>query len=202
MLKSEDGSEVTQQDLKANILWNSFRNRLGKTDNVQMMFDLDHLIIPQDLSELESPFTTEEIDNVIKHMPNDKSPGPDSFNGLFIKKFWHLIKQQFYDLCNSFYHGNLTLDSINTAYITLIPKINCPQSASDFRPISLVSMALKIITELMSNRLQGRIIPLVSKNQYGFIKTKTIQDCLSWAFEYLHICHKSKKRNYNCQIRF
>jgi hypothetical protein len=31
-------------------------------------------------------FSNEEIDNIIKHMPNDKAPGPDGFNGLFMKK--------------------------------------------------------------------------------------------------------------------
>jgi hypothetical protein len=30
-------------------------------------------------------------------------------------------------------------------------------------------------------------------NQYDFIKGRTIQDCLGWAFQFLHICHKSKK---------
>ena len=35
---------------------------------------------------------------------------------------------------------------------------------------------------------------LVHRNQYGFIKTRTIQDCLAWAFEYLHICKTSKKK--------
>jgi hypothetical protein len=41
--------------------------------------------------------------------------------------------------------------------------------------------------------LQVVIKSLVHANQYGFIKSKTIQDCLGWAFEYLHLCHHSKK---------
>jgi hypothetical protein len=33
----------------------------------------------------------------------------------------------------------------------------------------------------------------VHNNQYGFIKGRTIQDSLAWAFQFLHLCHKSKK---------
>lgn len=34
---------------------------------------------------------------------------------------------------------------------------------------------------------------MVHANQYGFIKGRTIHDCLTWAFQFLHICHKSNK---------
>jgi retron-type reverse transcriptase len=74
-----------------------------------------------------------------------------------------------------------------------MPKVDAPSSASDFRPISLLNISMKIITKLLANRLQRLITELVHQNQYGFIKQRTIQDCLAWAFEYLYLCHTSKK---------
>ena len=34
---------------------------------------------------------------------------------------------------------------------------------------------------------------MVHINQYGFLKNRAIQDCLGWAYEYIHQCHKSKE---------
>lgn len=57
----------------------------------------------------------------------------------------------------------------------------------------LLNCVLKIITKLMDNRLQSKIISLIHKNQYGFIKTRTIQDCLAWAYEYIYQYQHSKR---------
>jgi hypothetical protein len=126
-------------------------------------------------------------------MPTDRSPGPDGFNGAFLKHCWTFIKEEFYKLCFAFHAGNLDIQSINSAFITLIPNKNSPKYVNDYKPISLVSSALKFLTKILANRMLKVIIPAIHKNQHGFIKSRTIHDCLAWAFEYIHLCHKSKR---------
>jgi len=159
-----------------------------------MLYNLNELIQPSDdLEHLSRPFSTLDIDKVIKQMLADKAPGPNGFNGLFLKRCWDIIKEDIYTLCFDFFNDTLDLESVNCSFITLVPKVHNPTSANDFRPISLLNCVLKIITKLLADRLQTKIIPLVHTNQYGFIKTRTIQDCLAWAYEYIYQCQHSKR---------
>lgn len=113
--------------------------------------------------------------------------------GYFFKKYWSLIKYDIYRLCNDFYDNIADLKSINYSYITLVPKKVNPERVTDFRPISLLNSTMKFLTKILSNRLQKVILKVIHRNQYGFIQGKTIQDCLGWAFKYLHQCYASKR---------
>jgi hypothetical protein len=192
LLSDDSGSIFSEHNLKANLLWNVFKCRLGSSDFSENVFDLSGLIMLQEgLHWLDEPFSKQEIDSIVAALPSDKSPGPNGFNTNFIKKCWPVISQDFYDLCEQFYHGDVCLRSINGSFIVLIPKKENAQLVGDFRPISLLNNSMKIITKLLANRLQIVMTSLVHKNQYGFIKGRTIQDCLAWTFEYIHLCHVS-----------
>ena len=101
------------------------------------------------------------MDNIIKFMPLDKDPGPDGFNGKFLKKCWHLIKYDFYRLPLDLYEGNTGLESGNGYLITLVPKKPSREDVNDFWPISLSNVCLKFITKILANRLHDHILRCV-----------------------------------------
>lgn len=90
-VQDDYGVFLVQHEDKANHLWWSFKNRMGISNNVSMEFDLSSLVsmMPEVvMTDLVAPFRISEIDNIVKMMPTDKAPGPDGFNGVFIKKCW------------------------------------------------------------------------------------------------------------------
>lgn len=193
-LKSNNGVVVDDYAAKEAILFEAFKERMGKSNPQAMKFNLSKMLQEEvNFASLTTPFTHEEIDVVVKEMPPDWAPGPNGFNGAFLKACWPIIEQYIYLLCEQFHRGNLNLESLNSGYITLIPKTNAPEMVSDFRPITLLNCCLKLVTKILANRLQRIILHVIYRNRYGLLRGRSICDCLAWAFEYIHQCQASKK---------
>jgi hypothetical protein len=131
-LKLLDGLVVTEHDQKVRVLWHSIKDNLGCSEHGEMTFNLDTLIQPVIIADMDTPFSREEIDALVKEFTTDKALGPNDFNGMFIKRCWHIIKNDFY----AFYEGNPDLTSLNGSSITLVPKVSSLETVNDYHPIS------------------------------------------------------------------
>jgi hypothetical protein len=52
-----------------------------------MSSNLENIVQTHNLPHCDEPFSTEEVENVIKEMPSDRAPGLDGFNRLYLKKY-------------------------------------------------------------------------------------------------------------------
>ena len=108
---------ISDHDQMAEILSASFKNRMGQAQGISMGYDLTTLIQPvRGLEELSQPFSDAEIRKVLQEMPPDRAPGPDGFNGMFVKRCWPIIGKDFLRLIQDFYEGKLSLENINGSH--------------------------------------------------------------------------------------
>ena len=121
-LTNTDGSIITDHEQKANMLWTTYKNRLGVSEFTDISYDLSSLLLMHNLEDLNADFTDGEIEGVIKNLPNSHAPGPNGLNELFIKKCWNFIKDDFIRLFKDFCDNNINLSSIKSSFIALIPK--------------------------------------------------------------------------------
>jgi hypothetical protein len=155
-----------------------YENLLGVSTGRENTINLNELgISSYNLSDLDLPFTEEEVWSTIKKLPSDKAPDPDGLTGRFYKSCWPIINLDIMRAISAIWSRKMMgFSALNTAYITLIPKKEGAEQPTDFRPISLVHSFAKLLTKIMANRLADRLHQMVSPNQSAFIKGRFIQD--------------------------
>lgn len=58
-----------------------------------------------------------------------------------------------FQFCRQFFVTGELSSELNRTLICLIPKVKQPKQMSDFRPISLSNVLMKILSKVMTNRL-------------------------------------------------
>jgi hypothetical protein len=109
---------------------------------------------------LENPFEGREV---IIGMDRDKASSPDGFSMVFFYDCWELVKRDFMVVFEEFHARGKFVKSINSTFISLIPKIHGAKEIKDFRPISLVGGVYKIISNVLTNRMRSVMDRIISK---------------------------------------
>ncbi len=72
------------------------------------------------------------------------------------------MKEDLMRFVSDFHRNGKLLKGINSTFISLVPKKDCPQTLNDFRPISLVGCLYKVLAKLLANRLKNVIGSVIS----------------------------------------
>lgn len=69
----------------------------------------------------------------------------------------------------AFFHSESIAKTINETHIRLIPNIIGPKTVADYRPIALCNVYYKVISKLLSRRMQPILDGIIPENQYAFV---------------------------------
>lgn len=177
-----------------------------KQNNTAGCFKIDGLqvkkINPKLAGDLETSFQENEIKAALVNIDPGKAPGPDAFNGFYIRKFWDILKKDILDFHSVFFEEGLLPRGINSSFLTLIPKTTSPKKVHDYRPISLINCTMKILLKLLAKRLQPILPSLVSDIQFAFIKGRQITDCILIDNEITHSIQRNKTQGVILKVDF
>ena len=104
---------------------------------------------------------------------------------------WTLFCKFIVDIFNT---GKIPQE-VNITLLVLIPKVEHLTSLKMFRPISLCTIAYKIVTKIIANRLQALMHDLIGPQQTSFVPDRHIVDNIVIAQEVIHsILRKTGKK--------
>jgi len=127
-----------------------------------------HLTMEQQL-QICKHFTKEDLKKAIFSIPNTKSPGLDGFSSDLFKQAWLKIKDlACLAVLNFFKNGSLP-HYVSATKLIVLPKVQHPQEATEFRPISCCNVLFKCIAKMLCQRIEEVLPSIIDLYQAAFV---------------------------------
>ncbi|RYQ97763.1 hypothetical protein Ahy_B08g093845 [Arachis hypogaea] len=123
----------------------------------------------EEQNQLGRMVTVEEIQSSMFSMGAWKAPGPDGLPPMFYQSNWESVKTSVENWVFWVFNNHEEIKVANSTYISLIPKIDAPETFSHFRPIGLCNVSYKLITKIISHRLKQVMPKLIGPSQSSFV---------------------------------
>jgi hypothetical protein len=152
-----DGVPLIAHGDKVSALTEYYTMLLGRGSPGRWHFDVHDIYSSMptaDAQLLVAPFTASEALQVVRSMNINSAPGPDGFGPAWYVATWETVRPYVMRLLAAFHSNNVDLGRINRAHIVLLPKKEAAIAPGDFRPISLQNCSVKIISKILTTRLQ------------------------------------------------
>ena len=99
--------------------------------------------------------TMEEVKSVLSNFLVDKNLGMNRWTIEFFLHFFDLLEKEITEVVHESRRAGRIHGSLDSTYITLIPKNDHPEMLSDYRSISLCNLLYKLTTKIIAG-IQSR----------------------------------------------
>ncbi|KAL2902408.1 hypothetical protein RDABS01_027490 [Bienertia sinuspersici] len=188
-IKDENGHWLQDQhEIKSHIV--NYFDRLYTEESNCSVPVLPRKMFPlfpeHDWKNLNKKYSTNEVYSMLNCIGSLKAPGPDGFQALFFQKNWSLVGPKVSEQVLDILNGKGIPQQLNDTFLALIPKVDAPDSAKQFRPISLCNVIYKLVTKVLVQRIKGVLPSLVSPTQCSYVPGRQITDNIVIFQEVLH----------------
>ena len=129
-------------------------------------------------NEESLPILESEVRNAIRTLNNGKSAGPDNIPGELLKHGGESLIKIFTTICQQIWKTKKWPDQWTKSLIIPIPKKGDSRKCSNYRTLSLIPHASKILLRIILNRLNPQAETILAEEQAGFRKSRSIIDII------------------------
>lgn len=152
------------------------------------------------IEEVEPPVLLDEIRIATRKLKNNKAPGMDGIWGETLKAGGETVIKAVKKIIDHVWTTGDWPGDWSLSEMIPLPKTSGTQECTNFRTISLISHAAKILLEVIRNRLAYFINPEIAEVQFGFMPGKGTSDAI---LALRNIIEKTvKKQNQQLWIMF
>lgn len=137
-------------------------------------------------SQLDKDITSEEILKAMYSLQKGKAPGLDGLPVEFYRQFSQQLMPFFHSMISTSLQKRLLPQSLYVAVIILLKKKDKdPLLCASYRPVSLLNVDYKIITKILTLRLESVVSNLIHSDQTGFVQGRLLSDNIRRYFDIL-----------------
>jgi len=174
VLRDEHGIEIT--DIKEKVQrWKRYLENLycseGQWEKLEELETVDQ-------DEKGDSILRQEFDHALHSLKKNKAPGMDEIPAELIQNAGEKVKDKLYKLiCRIYEEGVIPEDFRNSVIITLPKRANA-EICENYRTISLLVHASKILTRIIYNRLEKIVEETLAEDQFGFRRNRGTREAI------------------------